>query len=348
MYSDMTQEKLKNSMLDTARNVDKTESSMVHDAINPAAIEMANFYMQLGSVANKLDIENLSGAELERFIAGSTPLTRKIGTPANGVVTISGQEGAKISIGAIVSTGDVDFIIMEETTIPASGSVNVAVESQQIGAIGNVPANTIIEFPLPIQGLVDVYNAEPTTGGYEPESDDEFRERYYAKLQRPGKAGNKYHYEEWAMEVVGVGDVRVYPIWNGPLTVKVVVVDSNRQPPDEELVQSVTDYIEEQRPFGATVTVEGAAPKTIDIAVTLTLDTGYLLADVTEDIRLGIEEYFKTLSFTGTAVSWAKIGGIVIDTPGVLDYQNLTVNLGTANIPLTETEVPVIGTITAT
>lgn len=346
MYSDMTQGRLKNSMLTTARNIDKTENSMVHDAINPASVELANFYIKLDSVAKKLDIENLKDMDLDRYVYGI--VTRKIGTPANGVVTISGQEGAEINIGAIVSTGDVDFIIMEETTIPASGSVNVTVECQEIGAIGNVPANTITEFPLPIQGLVDVYNAEPTTGGYEPESDDELRERYYAKLQRPGKAGNKYHYEEWAMEVVGVGDVKVYPKWDGPLTVKVVFVDSNKQPPDPELLQSVTDYIDGERPFGAIVTVEGASPKTIDVAVTLTLDNGYLLADVTEDIRFGIEEYFKTLSFTGTAVSWAKIGGIVIDTAGVLDYQNLTVNLGTANIPLTETEVPVIDTITAT
>ena len=36
------------------------------------------------------------------------------------------------------------------------------------------------------------------------------------------KAGNKYHYREWALEVTGVGDAKIFPRYNGPLSIKVV------------------------------------------------------------------------------------------------------------------------------
>ena len=47
------------------------------------------------------------------------------------------------------------------------------------------------------------------TGGYDAETDDELRRRYFEKVRSLVTFGNKYHYINWAKEVVVVGDANV-------------------------------------------------------------------------------------------------------------------------------------------
>ena len=55
-----SEEEIKRDMLNSIRNTeDKTQNSLVHDAISPASMEFANFNLQLQEVQDKLDIENL-------------------------------------------------------------------------------------------------------------------------------------------------------------------------------------------------------------------------------------------------------------------------------------------------
>lgn len=341
-----SEEQIKQDMLNNVKNtVDKTQNSLVHDALSPAAIEFALMYMELEEVANKLDVENLEGEELERFIYQRTGIKRKPATKATTVVIVSGQEGAKISKGDLVGADTVNFISLEDKTVGPNGQITVLVECEKVGTVGNVPAGVIKYFPVSIAGLVDVYNLEAVTNGYDAESDDELRERYYEKLQRPAKAGNKYHYEQWAKEVVGVGGVRVVPRWNGPLTVKVVIIDSNGQPASQELIDNVFNHIESERPFGANVTVVSANPVTVDISATLILAEGYTELQVKEKISKNISEYLKSIAFKTSYISYAKIGSIILETEGVIDYSNLKVNGGMANISIGNEEVAIMGVI---
>lgn len=39
-------------------------------------------------------------------------------------------------------------------------------------------------------------------------SDDELRDRYFEKVSLPATSGSKYHYEQWAKEISGVGDAK--------------------------------------------------------------------------------------------------------------------------------------------
>lgn len=339
-----SEEEIKRDMLNSIKNTeDKTQNSMVHDAISPASMEFANFNLQLEEVQGKQDIENLSGEELERFVYPRTGQTRKLATKAIDTVVISGQEGSKIKKGDLVGSDTVNFISLEDRTVGESGVINVTVECEEFGVIGNVPANSINRFPVTIPGLINVYNPNTITSGYEAETDREFKERYYEKLQRPAKAGNKYHYEQWAKEVVGVGGAKVIPRWDGPLSVKVIIVDSNGQPGSEDLVTDTFAHIEEERPFGAIVTVVGATPKEIDISVTLLLAEGYTDLEVKETIEDNIREYLKSIAFKVEYISYAMIGSIILDTEGVLDYSDLKVNNGIANISVVSEEVAIVG-----
>ena len=341
-----SEEQIKEDMLKNIQNtVDKTQNSLIHDALSPASIEFALMYMNMDMIRRKLDIENLRGEELERFIYPRTGITRKYATKALTTVIVSGQEGSKIKKGDLVGTGTINFVSLEERIIGSSGQVSVFLSCEEYGSIGNVPANSITEFPNQISGLTDVYNPEPVINGYDAETDDELRQRYYDKLQRPGKAGNKYHYEEWAREVVGVGDVKVFPRWNGPLTVKVVIIDSSGQPASVDLVDRVFNHIEGERPFGANVTVASAEPVEINISVDLTISENYLLDEVKENIKTNISKYLKSIAFKKDYVSYAQIGSIILETEGVIDYTNLLVNDGTANVVIGNEEVAIMGVI---
>ena len=339
-----TEEQIKQDMLNSIKNtVDKTEKSIVHDALSPTAIEIANFYTQLEYVAGKIDVENLEALELETFINQRTGITRRRSTRATTNVIVSGTEGSTIKKGDLFSTDTVDFASLEDVTIDETGQASVVVSAEVEGSIGNVPINSINRFPVSLAGIIDVYNPEPVTNGYDEETDDELRIRYYDKLQRPAKAGNKYHYEQWAKEVIGVGEVRVVPRWDGPLSVKVIIVDSNGLPASEELITDTSSHIEEERPFGANVTVIGATPKTIDISVILLLAEGYTDLEAKELIRNNVKEYLKSIAFKVEYISYAQIGSIILDTEGVLDYSDLKVNNGIANISIASEEVAIVG-----
>lgn len=327
---------------------DRTDGSFIFDATKPAAMEFARHQGEIIRVERKLDVNNLLGDELARFVYQHTGVRRKMATRAVTTVIITGTVGADVPKGTIVSTDSLDFEVEEDAKIGADGQVTVYVACVQYGSIGNVPANTITNFPVSIPGLVNVYNPNPVTSGYDAESDNQLRERYFDKLQRPGKAGNVYHYEEWASEVVGVGGVKVIPVWNGPLTVKVVIIDANKQPADEALVEQTLAHIEEERPFGAIVTVVSAKKLDIDIDVSLIISGAYDKETVEANLKENIDAYLQSIAFVTDYVSYARIGSIVIGTDGVLDYNDLKLNGGTKNVSVHDEEIAVLGAVTCT
>lgn len=339
-----TEEEIKENMLKKISNtVDKTQNSLIHDAVSPACIEIANFYLQLEKISEKLNIENLTENELDQFVYSRTGLKRKLASRASTKVIISGQDGTKIKKGDLVSSDSVNFYSIEEKTIGESGFIEIIVECEELGTIGNVQKNAINSFPVLLPGVIDVYNPENVCNGYDSETDNELRNRYYEKLQKPAKAGNKYHYEQWAMEVIGVGGVKVIPRWNGPLTVKVIIIDKNGLIANEELIDETLMHIENNRPFGADITVVSATAKIINIEVTLVLAEEYLESEVKDSIKENIESYLKSIAFKSDYISYAAIGKIILDTRGVLDYSNLLMNDVTSNIPIANDEVAIIG-----
>lgn len=325
--------------------LDTSEGSFFYDVLQAVSIELA---AQRGDIAEILDegfALTATGAYLDRKVA-EQGITRKPATRATGQVTITGQPGTTIEVGTKVASDTVFYSTIESKTIGDTAQATVMVECDEYGTVGNCPAGVIKSFPVTTSGLSAVINAVPFTNGYDGEPDSELRQRYLDKVRTPPTSGNKYHYLAWAKEVTGIGDARVFPLWDGPGTVKVVILDSNKQPPGAELLQAVADHIEDVRPIGATVTVASATGVNIDIAATLTLATGYTAEQVAGYIEANITDYLKSIAFVETYVSYAKIGSTVLDTEGVLDYSGLTVNEGTANIAIGDTEVAVLGTVT--
>jgi uncharacterized phage protein gp47/JayE len=180
------------------------------------------------------------------------------------------------------------------------------------------------------------------------------RQRYYAALQKPATSGNIYHYEQWATECAGVKAAKVFPLWNGANTVKVIIIDDEGEPASAELVAAVQAYIDPgisgngsgAAPIGAYCTVAAADGVALTIAVTVQIVVGYTQEEVEENITAQIRAYLNEIAFQQDYVSYGKIAACIIDAEGVEDYSNLTMNDGMENITLSETEVATLGTVT--
>lgn len=349
MFENKTSPLIHAEMLnDISNEYDKTDGSFIFDATKPAANQLESAYSSMDEVVSLLDVENLSGEELTKFVEQRTGIKRRAATYATGLLEVQGN--GMVTTGDIFQTeSGIQFQATETVTITVSGMVNI--KAVIAGNIGNVPANQITNIAISIQGINSVSNPSPTANGYEQESDDELRKRYYERLQTPATSGNKSHYINWAKEVSGVGDVKVFPLWNGDNTVKVVIIDSNLEPANNELVEIVQNHIdpgitglgEGSAPIGAYCTVASAVPKNINISFTVTLLEGYTIETVQQNVSETVTNYLRSIAFKQNFVSYAQIGNYILDSEGVLDYSGLTVNGGTINIAVLDEEVAVLG-----
>lgn len=332
---------------------DKSEGSFFYDATKPAAIEQENIGKEIESVKKKLDIENLQGEELEAWIYQRTGIKRKVATKATGYVLITGAIGAQIKDNEVVSSDTVNFLFMENKIIDETGIIEVKVECELFGVIGNVPAGAIKFFPITLAGLMSVTNQMTFTNGYEAEKDSDLLQRYYERIKTPSTSGNKYHYKNWAKEITGVGDAKVFPLWAGDNTVKVVIIDSNKHPAGPELVEEVQNYIDPditglgdgEAPIGAYCTVVSANEVPLNISFTANKDPSIDDTERQTNVENNINAYIKEIAFKENTISYNAIGSRIYNSTGILDYSNLAINGQTGNIILQEDDIPVLGVV---
>lgn len=330
-------------------DIDKRQGSVVYDMLAPAAIELEQAYMEMDNVLNLGFADTTYGEYLDRR-AAEQGLTRKAAVAATTNVTVTAQDGTVIPVGTQFATNDTEPVYFEtvaDATV-VGGSVSIAVQAVEAGATGNVAAGTITVPVGDLASVITVTNPEAATGGVDEETDAELLARYLEKVRNQITSGNKYQYESWAKSISGISDAKCYPLWNGPGTVKVVVIDEEKRSPSQTVLDTVADYIESQRPVGAQVTVAGVTEVSIDIAAQLTLQDGVNIDDVKVEITNNLTAYFESIAFNDNVVRYSKIANAIFDATGVVDYANLMVNNGTANIVLGTDEVPVAGAVLVT
>ncbi|MEG1795165.1 MAG: baseplate J/gp47 family protein [Clostridium sp.] len=322
---------------------DKSEGGFFYDATKPVAIELEGLDLKADDILNKGFVDTAEDEWLDLKVI-QQGLYRKLATKSNGEVLIVGTNGAKIKKGDKVASDTVNFIFLEDKIIDNTGHSIVKVQCEESGVIGNVPIGAIKYFPVTLAGLTSVSNTAAFSNGYDKEINESLRQRYYDKVRTPATSGNKWHYLNWSKEVTGVGDAKVFPLWDGNGTVKVVLINSNKRGASAELISEVAAHIENNRPIGATVTVSSAVEKDINISVNLVIDTkNFTLDQVKKTIEDNIASYLKDIAYKETYVSYAKLGSIIFNSSGVIDYSDLQINNGVINISIEDEEVAVLG-----
>ena len=329
----------------------KTVGYPTHDLLAAVSLRMEGTDAEVAAMRAALDPENLTGSDLDRYIFPRAGLERRQATFATGVLTVTGtgtvQQGALFESG-----GGIQFAASE--TVQITGEGQVPVTCRVDGAAGNLPAHSITQMPVTLQGIATCDNPEPTTGGYDEEDDADYYARYLLKIRTPATSGNIYHYQSWALEVAGVGAVQVFPLARGPGTVDIVLIDSTGQPAPPDLVQQVQDYIDPggtgegygQAPIGAQCLVEAATGTEIALSATVfKLDTAEQ-ETVTTGIKAAVGAYLAEIAFQQDYVSLARITERILAVEGVRDLESLTLNGGTDNVHLDERACAVLGEVT--
>ena len=74
--------------------------------------------------------------------------------------------------------------------------------------------------------------------------------------------------------------------------------------------------------------------------------TGYTKDIVQNNFKKVLSQYLSGLSFDSTTyISLARIGNVLLDTDGVVDYSDLKLNGSAENVNLSNQEIAVTGTV---
>lgn len=333
----------------------KTQGFPVYDLTRGIAIGIEELENIAYDTAYKQDVDNLTGdfGELDNFITQRTGQTRTKSVKAVGEITIVTGQGSILEGDLFETELGVQFESVETKYVNKGDKVQIRAVNG--GISGNVPQNSIILTPVTIQGISEITNEESTHGGYDEETDDAFRTRYYELLRTPVNGVNANTYVVRAKEVDGVLASRCIPIWNGKNTVKVIIIGNDYKPADETLIKAVQDYIDPNKngdgsgtaPIGAVTTVVSAKAKTINVTIKNLKIASY--ADETtvkQEIKYVINRYIKSTVFTQDYLSVAKLASIIMTVNGIEDYSNLLVNGGHTNVTFNNDECGVLGEIT--
>ncbi|WP_254777675.1 baseplate J/gp47 family protein [Paenibacillus naphthalenovorans] len=342
-------------------NIDKREGSIIYNALAPAAKKLSEAYAEMGRNNRLSHAQTSSGEELRRrgadFGVDPQPASKAI---RKGI--FYNAQGALIDVPleGRYSAGGLNFKVIEKI---ATGEFKL--ECETAGAAGNVPTGTLLPMDY-LNGLASAQLTDVLVPGEDDESDEAYRARFFAQVRTPPTSGNRAAYRKWALEVAGVGDAYVQPHWNGPNTVKVYILGTDRLPAAAGIVQAVKDYIDPNiglgegmgegvAPAGAVTTAEAAPAVSVNVTATVVLNGTRTLAQVTADFEASLTAHLAEIaknafSVTGgdRSVKYARIGTLLLDTPGVSDYNaaSLLVNGGTANVTVSPGSVAVKGTVT--
>nr|DAY61393.1 MAG TPA: Baseplate J like protein [Caudoviricetes sp.] len=278
-------------------------------------------------------------------------------TYASGKVKITGLQGTEIPAGRVFSTvatsetAAVEFKTVETARIGEEGYVMIPVRAVLQGAGSNVVADTVILQNKPLDGVTAVTNPDPITGGTEVENDESF----YARIQLENESesfsyiGNDNDYKRWALSVDGVGDCIVMQAWDGPGTVKLVLVDSNGDPASEELTRAVYNHIVSPSNRSNRLLPTGTAKLTVAAATTVEISyqcTGLdydssvtNLEQIKQDFKKAVDSVYERAKKKGKFV-YHQAESLITDLPGVNNYVAFKVNGTETDILLSEEEYP--------
>ncbi|MDU4587050.1 MULTISPECIES: baseplate J/gp47 family protein [Clostridium] len=337
-------EDIYNEMVITITDVDTSENSWIYNALMPDCMEKSNILMNLDEVIKKAFASSalVSGYSfyLEQRCA-EMGIYKKQATYAVVPVKVIGKAGTVLKKGSVCSTIDNRlYTTLEELTLDKNGVGTVTVIADKPGSIYNLKANDLNYLPINYSGIISITNENDYKDAYNEETDQELYNRYVLKVQTPATSGNKYHYEQWALEVTGVGSAKCIP---GAGIVRVIIANSNKRAASKELIKETYDHIDEVRPLLAG-TLEVITVKEIPINITgnVEIDTSVTLGEVQTIFKELVEKYLDDKVYKAKKVNIAKIQGLLIDIDGVLDCKDIKINGCTSNITLNEDEIAVL------
>lgn len=345
--------------------VDKSEGSIIYDALAPACYVLAQMYLDLQNAMNISFVETSYGEYLDK-ITSQFGVYRLQATYAvkRAEFKDANDNYIDISIGDRFQTNDSSNLIYKATKKISTGIFEMTCETA--GVAGNSYTGSLVAVTY-ITNIATATMGSSIILARDIETDDSLKARYIDLMNQKPFGGNKADYIEKVKEISGVGDVQIYPIWNGGGTVKLSLVDTNYNPLEPQVVQSIQDEIDPTpsgtglgiAPIGHTVTVTTPIELSLDVTADINTESGVTIEQVQQDVEENIQRYLGTIRKEfGTDVNGSYVKTIyvsqilaaIINTDGVTNTVNVKVNDDTQDIELMASGVQqqqvVLGTVT--
>lgn len=339
---------------------DKRQGSIIFDALAPfcqvlaaGAMELRNYYTQTSALT-------ATGEALDNRVA-EQGVTRYEHTYAVKKVILSDENGNPVSVplgarfSTVSDTRPINYTVTAPYTedgVVVAGSYEATCEEP--GIVGNAYSGNLINITF-IQGLASATMSTTLVPARNEETDDELRERYFEALDQKAFGGNIADYREKLREIPGVGDVQVYPTWNGGGTVKVSIVDPSYEPCEIEFIRSVQEQVDPElrkgeglgiAPIGHSVTVDTPDEVDISISADITLRPNYTLDQVQQQIEDALAEYIRTLKEEWAdadslnnyecVIFISRVTATILSVLGVANVTGVTLNGVSEDISLIE------------
>ena len=350
-------------------DLDKREGGIIMTALGPASYALAEAYNYLNMLQYQSFALTSAGEALDMKVAESG-IYRKQAAYAvrTGVFNIDVPLGARFSTPN--GSRSVNFRVFQYMS---TGVFQMIAETA--GTIGNEYTGPVIQITF-VNGLNSAIITDILIPGTDTESDESLRARYIERLNERPFGGNIADYRQNILAIPGVGEVEVYPVWNGGGTVKCSIVDSDFDPASPALIQVVQDIINPfltiddfegsplglgTAPIGAQVTIAAPTPLTIGVSAAITLTYGMtidqvegLITDAIDNYLLSVRKNWGTPAdrATNTYILYifrAQIIAAILDVDGVINVTDLMLNGADNDITITQTgqlqRIPVLGTV---
>ncbi len=326
----------------------KVKGCWLWEMMKSFALKIYDFLTLLTDTADKLNIENLKGDELDAYVKQWTDITRKTAAYASGYITATGN-GTIYSGTIVADENNVQFEVTSDVVIDGSGEVPIV--AVLAGESGNAAADTITVMVTSNANIDSITNSDALEGGADEESDDALRSRYYTRLSMPATSGNKAHYIMWATECAGVGGAKATRDDTVSNKVNVYICDDDGNAASDTIVQNVQDYIDPNingdgsgaAPIGAICEAFSAGIKYINISANVELDNTQDEDTTIDNIKTAIVNYLSQINFNKTEVSYARLLNLALSSDGVNDVEEFVVNDGYVNVTCDETEIFTLG-----
>lgn len=355
MFEDVTYDKLLSGMLAEASelfpDLDIREGSVLYTALAPAAVELQNLYIALDTVLDMSFPDTAAGEYLirrcsERGITpfeATYPVIRGTCQPA----------GVYVPNGTRFSCGEYTYAV---TGTAPDGAYQMRCETA--GAGGNLSSGTLLPLSF-VEGLKSAEISGLLIPGEDQEDTEALRKRYYESLESQSFGGNVADYREKVNAIDGVGGVKVYAVWDGGGTVKLVIIAGDFSVPSDTLIDLVQERIDPTQnagegvglaPIGHVVTVVGACSRPVDVSLNITYQNGWTWEDIEPYAEETVDAYFREL-----AGSWADSDNLIVrisqietrllELAGILDIADTTLNGDARNLVLDADVIPVRGAV---
>ena len=350
MFSESnTYESIMDEMLSNVdESIDTREGSIIYEAVSGMAMEIAQLYADMDMVLDECFADTESyyylikkAAERGIFVrTGTAAVLKVLATPT----TIS------IPIGTLVNIGELNYSVSESLD---NGYYSVV--CSEVGEVGNNTSDEAIPME-DIEGLESLIVSEIITPGTDDEDVESLRNRYFNSFKELAFGGNKAEYKEKANEFSSVYGCKVYPIWNGGGTVKIVILGADYTKASDTVITDIQDAFDPNgdgsgigiAPIGHTVTVATVTETPINISCNVNYVDGYTWDEIKDEFSTAVADYLLELrqnweDSNGLVVRVGQIERILLAIQGVDDVVSISINSASGNYSVAESSVPIGG-----